>query len=71
VGTATLTQSTVIGNTASSSGGGVLNEQGVSGPTTITIKGSTLRDNSMAFSGGGNYNLGSSATIEGSTIWNN
>src|SRR5205085_3215035 len=71
-GTATITQSTFSGNTASAGvtggdGGGAMYN---SGSATLNLTNDTLSDNSAAGNGGGIYNIGI-ANTESCTIANN
>ena len=62
---ATVSGSTISGNTASYSGGGLMNRG------TATISGSTVSGNTASHSGGGLYNRYGTATISNSTVSGN
>src|SRR5262249_20422574 len=70
VGTATLTDCTINGNTASGAGFVPGNGGGVYNKGTATLTDCTLSGNSAYDSGGGAYNIGT-ATITGCTISGN
>jgi CSLREA domain-containing protein len=63
-GTIAITDSTITGNDASASGGGIFNQLGV-----VTIAGSTI-DHNTALAGGGLFNAGR-ATLTNSTVSGN
>ncbi len=66
-GTATLTNSTLSGNTSSQGGGGIYNNY-----ATLTLTNSTVANNSSFSAGGGAlFNLYSTATITNSTLSGN
>jgi len=66
-GTLTLTDCTVMFNTATSRGGGIMNAYG-----TLTITNSTVSDNtSITGDGGGIFNFDGTVTLNNSTITNN
>ncbi len=65
-GTLTLTNSTISGNSANYSGGGIYNYCG-----TVTVIDSTITDNSANYSGGGIYSLLGPVAVGDSTILGN
>ncbi|MDO8616725.1 MAG: choice-of-anchor Q domain-containing protein [Dehalococcoidia bacterium] len=65
VGTLTLTNSTVSGNTAPSNGGGIYNY------STLTLTNSTVSGNTAPVSGGGIYNFSATLTLTNSTVSGN
>ena len=65
VGTLTLTNSTVSGNTAPSNGGGIYNY------STLTLTNSTVSGNAAPTDGGGIYNFGGTLTLTNSTVSGN
>jgi hypothetical protein len=71
--TATVSASTLSGNSARTSGGGIYNDGSSSGSATLKISASTVSANSAGTSGGGIYNdaaLGTATLEIGSTILN-
>jgi hypothetical protein len=63
-GVVTITNTTIAGNSASSSGGGIF----TSGPTTLTLAYDTISGNAASGSGGGIFITGSIPAVLGSTI---
>jgi VCBS repeat-containing protein/predicted outer membrane repeat protein len=61
-----LVESLVFGNTATSTGGGILNQGG-----TVSLTDSTISGNSTNVSGGGVYNTSGTLTLTGSSLNNN
>ncbi|MBE9118155.1 DUF4347 domain-containing protein [Lusitaniella coriacea LEGE 07157] len=75
-GTLAVTGSTISGNTANLSGGGIYNRGDAASVATLTVTGSTISGNTVNFAGGGIFNSGSAAnaatlTVTGSTISGN
>ncbi len=67
IGIATITDSTISGNTASSSGGGIGNRAS----NTVTVTNSTISNNQAAFGGGIDINGGTTLAVTNSTISSN
>jgi len=71
-GAVTVTNSTLSGNSATTSGGGIDNDGGIFFGGTMTVTNSTLSGNSSDNgSGGGIYNAGVAVTVTNSTLSGN